>query len=139
MSFTRSRPLPVLTIASAALALLVSMSMASPASAEDALFVRELLLARNVLDREPVEPTDQFGATDPRAYAFARIENTGEPTTVTFVWYRDETFHGVATLTVGTSPGWRTWSSAELSPGAWRIEIADSAGKVLAGRQFFVE
>jgi len=41
-------------------------------------------------------------------------------------------------LTIGTSPGWRTWSSATLKSGDWRVELVTEGGEVLAERAFTV-
>ena len=46
--------------------------------------------------------------------------------------------HGSVWLNVGTSPGWRTWSSANLRPGNWSVALIDAGGSVLVQRSFIV-
>ncbi len=46
--------------------------------------------------------------------------------------------HGSVWLNVGQSPGWRTWSSANLRPGNWSVTLVDAGGSVLVQRSFIV-
>ena len=101
--------------------------------------VTDLVLARRIEDREPLGVGEAFVMDDKEVYAFARVSNTGPRTEVSFRWYLNDTFVGAAEMTVGTSPGWRTWSVAPLDPGTWRVEVADQDGYVLAQRTFEVE
>ena len=110
----------------------------APAMADGSVTVRDFVLSHGVEAREPVGETATFGAGDERAYAFARIENSGAPTTVRFVWHYEGATHAAIPVEIGRSPGWRTWSSARLRPGAWRVELIDDSGAVLKETAFTV-
>ena len=113
-----------------------SLSTAHPAHADQALVIRDFVLSHGINKREPIYITDFFLSSDKRAYAFLRISNLGAPTIVSFVWYYEDRIHAAVELEIGTSPGWRTWSSASLQPGQWRVELLGHDGLVLAEHNF---
>jgi hypothetical protein len=114
--------------------------LARPAEAAPApLILRDFVLTRGVEAREPVDRAESFRTTDERAYAFLRIANDGPATDLEVVWRYEGTVHGTVELSIGSSPGWRTWSSANLKPGDWTVEIRDAEGLVLARRGFTVD
>ncbi len=112
--------------------------LGQPAAAADPLVVRDFVLTRDIDGREPVDSVATFGPADTEAVAFARIDNRGAPTTVTFKWHRGSRQHAAVQMRVGTSSGWRTWSSANLRPGDWRVELLDADGVVLMEDRFRV-
>lgn len=101
--------------------------------------VVDLVLTRGIEDREPLDAVRSFSPGDTRAFAFARIANPGAPRQVSFVWIYRESVHATIDLEVGTSPNWRTWSSVELLPGTWRVQMVSRGDVVLAERAFVVE
>lgn len=111
---------------------------AQPAMAEGPMAVRDFVLSHAVDQREPVDETAFFHVNDGRAFAFARIRNTGAPATVRFVWYYGEKSYAEVPMNVGTSPGWRTWSTVKLRPGNWRVELVGAGGELLSQRAFHV-
>jgi hypothetical protein len=119
------------------LAFAMSTLAVQPAQAE-MLVIRDFVLTHGVLEREPVGSTEAFVVEDGRAYAFARINNEGNPTTVSFVWQYGNEQHAAIDMNVGTSSGWRTWSSVSLRPGNWQVQLVGSDGVVLAQRTFSV-
>lgn len=131
----RNRLLPAALAGAGFLAVALA---ALPAMAESSVVIRDFVLSRGIDNREPVDSTDFFRPADGRAVAFVRIHNTGGPTQVSFVWHHGERSHAVVPMNVGTSPGWRTWSSVNLQPGAWRVALVDAQGEVLAERAFTV-
>ncbi len=108
-------------------------------AAEHTIEVREFVLTRSIEAREPADETEGFAATDERAYAFARIANTGDPVTVIFVWRQGDKVHSVYTATIGPSPGWRVWSHITPRAGPWRVVLATESGKIIAERNFSVD
>ncbi len=118
--------------------LAVSTLAAGPAAAESGLVVRDFVLTNNVVGREPTNEAVSFTVQDQRAFAFARINNTGAPTAVNVVWHYEGTQHGSVWLNVGKSPMWRTWSSVNLKPGNWSVTLVDAGGSVLVQRSFIV-
>jgi len=119
-------------------ALVAAGLAAAPAAADSTLVVRDFVLTNSIVSREPTNETTAFTIHDKRAFAFARINNTGAPTAVNVVWHYEGTQHGSVWLNVGTSPGWRTWSSANLKPGNWSVTLVDAGGSILVQRSFIV-
>ena len=135
---TRNIPKSLLTVgALVGLVFATSALTVQPAQAE-MLVIRDFVLTHGVLEREPVGSTEAFVVEDGRAYAFARINNEGSPTTVSFVWQYGNEKHANIDMNVGTSSGWRTWSSVALRPGNWQVQLVGSDGVVLAQRTFSV-
>ncbi|MBT5049456.1 MAG: DUF2914 domain-containing protein [Rhodospirillaceae bacterium] len=135
MRLTRNR------ILSAALAGagFVACGLASlPAVAEGSMVVRDFVLSHGIEGREPISNTDSFHVEDRKAFAFVRIHNTGAPTTMSFVWNHGERHHATVPVTIGTSPGWRTWSNIKLQAGDWHVKLVDGGGEVLLEKAFTV-
>ncbi len=101
--------------------------------------VRDLVMARGIIDREPADLTTNFSTGDGRAFAHAKIYNPGEPTAVSFVWLYDDSLYATVDMQVGSSVRWRTWSSAEVWLGEWRVQIVSADGQVLAENAFTVQ
>ena len=111
---------------------------APPALAESSLVIRDFVMTHGVYEREPVGTTDSFNSDDGKAYAFVRINNEGAPTRVSFIWQYGNETHATINQTVGSSAGWRTWSSVNLKPGNWHVQVVSEDGEVLAQRDFSV-
>ena len=114
------------------------LSTSHPAQADQTLVIRDFVLSHGINEREPVDITYSFLPSDERAYAFLRVNNLGAPTSVSFVWYYEDRVHASVLLDIGTSPGWRSWSSANLRPGQWRVELLGHDGLALAEHSFVV-
>ena len=121
-----------------AVAVMSALVLAPSAYAEGDLVVQDLVLSHGVYEREQTDIAKSFEPSDERAYAFARISNAGPLTNVSFVWHYGSNIHAIVDLNVGTSQGWRTWSSAKLKSGDWRIELVTEEGEVLTERAFTV-
>ncbi len=120
------------------MAVMSALVLAPSAYAEGDLVVQDLILSRGIYQREPADIAKSFEPSDERAYAFARISNEGPLTSVSFVWHYGSNVHAIVDLNIGTSQGWRTWSSAKLKSGDWRVELVTEEGEVLAERAFTV-
>ncbi len=119
-------------------ALAVSALTPGSAAADNGLVVRDFVLTNAIVGREPTDEASAFTVHDEKAFAFARINNTGTPTTVNVVWHHEGMQHGSVWLNVGRSPGWRTWSSVNLKPGNWSVSLVDAEGSILVRRSFTV-
>jgi hypothetical protein len=104
----------------------------------DTLYVIELLLARDVVEREPVDVVEYYTTDDSRAWCFARIHNSQRMQNVYFEWYHEGELHFEMNTRVGKSTNWRTYSSVGLRAGQWRVLIRDRHGAILAERTFEV-
>lgn len=122
-----------------ALPLALTAFTAVPASAEDDVVIKEFVLTHAIDEREPIDMVEGFTPADERGFAFFRVHNEGPPSSLTAVWLHEGNIHARIPLNVGTSTGWRTWTSANLKPGDWVVQLRDTQGTILAERAFAVE
>ncbi len=116
-----------------------SINHQEPESAnEDTLYVKEFLLCKDVVEREPIDVVQSFTMDDERAWGFAVIHSTYRMHTVTFRWYYEDERYFTFDSNVGRSPNWRTYSSVGLQPGAWRVELYDENEEQLKEVRFHV-
>lgn len=98
----------------------------------------ETALARDVVDRMPVDTGSAFSADVQRVFLWTRVTGAaGE--LISHVWIHGSN-EAVVDLDVGASP-WRTWSSRSINPewtGEWRVEVRNQAGDVLDAVTFTV-
>ena len=137
---SRKASLVLRSMSAAIVAATLSLGLfaAQPALA-GSVVIRDFVLTHGITDREPMGTTEQFAMTDQRGFAFARLNNDGDPTNVSFVWEIDNQVHASIDMNVGTSSGWRTWSSVNLRPGTWRVKLVDVSGLMLAEKTFTVQ
>ncbi len=108
------------------------------------LQVKRLVLAQGVKDREPVEPSTSFQASEAeRIYAFVEVENLSDhegEISVAFVPPGGGSPVGNVTLEVGSSPRWRTWAFTRgaRKAGEWTAVVRSETGEVLAREAFEV-
>lgn len=110
----------------------------SAASAEEGIVLKDFVLTHGIENREPVDAAGGFDLSDGQAYAFVRMFNDGPPSDVSVVWIYEGDEHARVDLNIGTSTGWRTWSSANLKPGHWTVRLVDAHGMTLDERDFSV-
>lgn len=99
----------------------------------------EAVLARDVMDRNPVDSATTFAADVGSIVLWTRVTGA-DGQTLHHVWFYGETEVGDVPLTIGGSP-WRTWSRKSVpaeATGAWHVEIRDAAGTVLKRIDFTV-
>lgn len=103
--------------------------------------VSEMVIAKDVADREPVEAGTVFPTDIERLYCHIRTGSIA-PATIIHVWYRDGERVAEIPLQIGAASSWRTWSSKAIFPAvpaAWRVEIVAEDGTLLAQTDFTVE
>jgi hypothetical protein len=111
------------------------------APAKSELSIEKAVVAKGVENREPVEPGETFSKDVGTVYCFAKIVGAKGPTDIKFTWYNGDKDMGTVSFPVSTSP-WRTWASKTIEPsmtGAWKVEIKDSSGNLLATASFKIE
>ena len=109
------------------------------AASASSLNLVELVVARNVTDREPEGAAERFPADAGTLWAFARISNAATPTPVSMVWKREGKERARLTVTVGKSRRWRTWTRKRVLPrdaGHWTVELVAADGRVLGTTSF---
>ena len=109
-----------------------------PPVVSSSIRLRRHLLAGGIREREPVQP---LGDTVPRSvrrlYFFTEVENA-RGQTLHHRWYHGNRLMADIALPIGSNR-YRTWSSKRLTPawqGAWRIDVTDEKGQVIARKHF---
>lgn len=122
-----------------ALLLLAVMLLAAPALAADQPPAATAQVCAAVKDRTPEGVAEKFPASVGELYCYSQVTNvTGK---VVHVWFHADREVFRIELPVKAAR-WRTWSAKKVVPsltGAWRVEVQDAAGKVLATANFTVE
>ena len=107
-------------------------------NASDTLYVKSAVLAKNVVEREPINIVQSYELSDDEAWCFARIYNTKGLLNIHFKWYHESGLYTQIETKIGKSESWRTYSNVELKEGSWRIEIVGPKGKILKEIRFNV-
>lgn len=141
---------PVVAKASPAAAVTSAPKVATPVQAAEPavdvdaeLYVKRLVIARGVKDREPVDPASTFAKSDgKRIYAFVEVGNkdlSASEITVSFK-PKNGAERGRIELRVGASPRWRTWAYTELAQdvGEWEAIVRDARGDIIGKQSFAV-
>jgi hypothetical protein len=105
------------------------------------LGVAQAVIARDVTNREPVDPGTSFARDVGELICFSKITGASGETSVVHVWKHGDTEMARVELPV-KSASWRTWSRKKILPewtGAWTVEIQDANGKVLDTQSFSIE
>ncbi|MBU8922564.1 MAG: DUF2914 domain-containing protein [Bacteroidales bacterium] len=105
---------------------------------ENGLKVDEVVICTGIEEKAPAGINTQFFESQERLYCYSRISGAAPPDTITHVWIFGEEEKARVRLPV-KSASWRTWSSKRMMAswsGAWRVEIEDNGGRVLAVREF---
>ncbi len=108
--------------------------------AQGDLSVTESAIARDVVDRMPVDADSTFSAGVGRLYCLTRINGADGETTVHHVWFHGDEERADIELRIGAS-AWRTWSNKAIMAewtGDWRVEVRDADGNVLETIRFTV-
>ncbi|MEJ2193187.1 MAG: DUF2914 domain-containing protein [Nitrospirota bacterium] len=102
--------------------------------------VQRFVVARDVVDREPVGVSQSLPVTVGTVYAFLEAGSVEADTVVSFVWLHMGQELARVDIPLKESPRYRTWSSKRLGgrTGAWTVRLLDSQGEVLAETSFEV-
>jgi len=112
---------------------------AMPMAQEASSVTVEAVLARDVVDRMPVDSGAAFPAEVGTITLWTRVSGAAGQT-LHHVWFYGDEQVGDVELAIGGSP-WRTWSRKTVpaaATGAWHVEIRDAAGAVLQRIDFTV-
>lgn len=104
-------------------------------SAEGGIKV-ELQFARELAERKPLEPGTSF--TPGKVYCWNELKGGEGDYTITHVWYRDGKQVRKQPIRA-RGKKWVTWSFHKLTPGSWRVEVLDGAGKVIGSGELTVK
>jgi hypothetical protein len=80
----------------------------------------------------------EFPAGTERVYCLSRVNAANAPTTVNHVWTKDGVKLDEVPLAVRFSP-FTTYSYHFVSPGDWKVDVQDDAGRTVSSIQFTVK
>ena len=111
--------------------------LAAVPSARKADVTAEVAIGKSIDKNMPVDTASAFPADVGAVVAWTRVTGAEAGTKISHVW-----IHGADTakveLNIGGSP-WRTYSRKTIgadATGDWKVEVQDSAGKVLGSKSF---
>ena len=103
------------------------------------LRLRDIQICKNVEKRSP-EGTDVFFNNDVDSlFCYTRIQNQGKKQEVKHVWYYEDQLMTQIRYNIKKSNIYRSWTRKTILPhqvGHWRVEIQDSAGKIIGSKKF---
>lgn len=111
------------------------------AEGHSALAVVDSAVATGVVKRVPQGADDTFEANVGTLWGYIKVKNTEAPSQVTMVWKREGKVRTKIDVSVGVSPGWRTWSRQQIRPrdaGRWTVETFAADGTLLDSMAFDV-
>ena len=103
------------------------------------LRLRDIQICKNVVKRTP-EGTDVFFNNDVDSlFCYTRIQNQGKKQEVKHVWYYEDQLMTQIRYNIKKSNIYRSWTRKTILPhqvGHWRVDIQDSAGKIIGSKEF---
>ena len=103
------------------------------------LRLRDIQICKNVEKRSP-EGTDVFFNNDVDSlFCYTRIQNQGKKQEVKHIWYYEDQLMTQIRYNIKKSNIYRSWTRKTILPhqiGQWRVDIEDSAGKIIGSKEF---
>ena len=103
------------------------------------LSLRDIQICKNVVNRMP-EGTDVFFNTDVDSlFCYTRIQNQGKKQEVKHIWYYEDQLMTQIRYNIKKSNIYRSWTRKTIlthQVGQWRVDIQDSAGKIIGSKEF---
>ena len=119
------------------------LSLISPASSMDdpGFIINRMVICGKIIGKEPVAIGETFSAVTEKIYCFLEAQEIEADTTVSFVWYFEDTEMARVALPLNKGMRWRTYSSKKLAglKGNWKVELHDYSGIVLNTVSFQVQ
>lgn len=124
----------------AAITLVFSIHFPAAAMDEPGFDIKRMVIAENVVDREPVAVGETFSTDTEIVYCFLEASKIEHDTTVHFVWYHEKTQVARISLPLSAGKRWRTYASKQLAglKGAWTVDLQEDSGIVLNSVTFTV-
>lgn len=101
------------------------------------LQTNRMVLATDVVNREPENIKESFHSDDPKIVAFAEFKSEVKQT-ITFCWFHNQKPYSQWKTTVPSSSRYRTYSQITTRPGSWKVQILDQDHNVLKEQSFDV-
>jgi hypothetical protein len=94
-----------------------------------------IVFATGIKDRVPVGSSTEFGPQMQKVFCWTKISIQHAPFKFKHVWYNGDEKVLEVPLRLGYASG-RLWSYKTVTPGSWKVDVVDDAGKVLGSGTF---
>jgi hypothetical protein len=103
------------------------------------LRLRDIQICKNVVNRMPEGADVFFNIGVDSLFCYTRIQNQGKKQEVHHVWYYEDQLMTQIRYNIKKSNIYRSWTRKTILPhqvGNWRVDIQDSAGKIIGSKEF---
>ena len=103
------------------------------------LRLRDIQICKNVVKRTPEGTDVYFNRNVDSLFCYTRIQNQGKKQEVKHVWYYEDQLMTQIRYNIKKSNIYRSWTRKTILPhqvGHWRVDIQDSAGKIIGSKEF---
>ena len=106
------------------------------------LLLKEIKICRGIKDRNPIEISKSFNNNVDSLFCYTKIQNNGEKKEIRHVWYYKNEIKTQIKYNIRRSNVYRSWTLKKINSneiGEWKVEIQNSAGKVLGSTKFYIK
>lgn len=114
------------------------LPLISPAQEVSPVTVDEMVFCRGIALKNPVDIATHFPDSVERVFCYTKLSSTKDLTSVSHVWYYNDTQMAIVDLAVNAR-SWRTWSSKRIVKewtGTWRVDVISSIGNIICSGEF---
>jgi hypothetical protein len=111
------------------------------AQTQSGVEVDNIAICSSIENKQPVGTDSVFTADVGKLYCFTKLISQLDTSEVSHVWFFEDKEMTKVALTM-KAKSWRTWSAKTILPewkGNWRVEVRDSADKVITRITFKVK
>lgn len=116
--------------------LLLGLSELAAAEPNDKPITAEVLFAKQIRDRQPVDPGTTFAPG--KLYCWNKLTSKESYYVIAHHWIRNGRRVWRQPIQV-RGRTWVTWSHFKVTPGSWTVRVTDGSGMVIEEASFTVE
>jgi len=109
----------------------------APSAVPVTIHIEKMAVGTAIDNKEISGEASTFGSSVTRLYCWTKISADQTPVSIHHVWSSGSKAESNVPLDIRYSP-MRTWSSKSVWPGAWKVDVTDDQGKILASKEFTV-
>lgn len=121
----------------ALLSIIPALLRAEDSTTPKSLQIDKIAVGTAVESKELMGTATEFDSSITRIYCWTKVVAANPPSKVTHIWYADGKKEAEVPLPINYSAT-RTWSSKNVWPGNWKVDVMDEAGSVLSSVEFGV-
>ena len=103
-----------------------------------AVDIEKIAVGTAIDNKELTGTAKEFDASMNRVYCWTKVTASNPPTKINHVWYAEDKQEAEVPLEIKYS-SMRTWSSKNVWPGRWKVEVTSDSGEVLSSTDFTVQ